>query len=159
MKSNYTFDSEEWRKERDQLLVGWMAGNPEAIEVVHVLGQVCETWDDLVDKDREVTEEIINRTFTGVFVKLVTNSFWQRGRLFIEPVFIVAINAWMDANELAESDDERYRMLAFHIRNYSTEMAMCCAFLAGGWEHLRKVSNEMREYFSHESYSEWELRK
>ena len=100
-----------------------------------------------------------DRVLVGVFVKLAANPFWLKFRHLIEPIIIIAVNAWMDANELAKRDDEKLKQLAFHIRNYSTEIAMMCAFLVGGWEHVRKVSAEMREFFQHESYSEWELRQ
>jgi len=62
----------------------------------------------------------------------------------------------MDADELIESDSEKMRQLAFHIRNYTTEILNICVFLVGGMAHLRKVSMEIREFFTHESYSEWE---
>lgn len=153
------FDTPEWRDERNEKMLEWMAGNPYAVQTALILGDACEMWDDLVDGDKVVTPQDVDRVLVGVFVGLATNPFWQQARQFIEPIVIVAINSWMDANTFANSKDEKLRQLAFHIRNYSTEVAMACAFVAGGWEHLRKVSSEMRQFFQHESFSEWEYRK
>jgi hypothetical protein len=33
------------------------------------------------------------------------------------------------------------------------------AYLVGGWAHMRKVSLDMREFFIHESFDDWEYSK
>jgi hypothetical protein len=153
------FDSPTWRVERNERMLGWMNGNVYAREIALILADACEMWDDLIDQDKPVSPADADRVMVGVFVKLATNPLWQQSRVLLEPIIIVAINAWMDANELANREEEKLKQLAFHIRNYATEVTIMCAFIAGGWDHVRKVSAEMREFFQHESFNEWELRK
>ena len=40
--------------------------------------------------------------------------------------------------------------------NPGIELAMLCAFVVGGYDHMRSVSLAMREFFHHENYEEWQ---
>ncbi|WP_282460149.1 hypothetical protein, partial [Mycoplasmopsis arginini] len=73
----------------------------------------------------------------------------------LTPILIHTASAWLDSEILKTSKDSRQKMLAFHLRNLSLELYHATAFLVGGFEHLRKVSIEMRTYFALESYKEW----
>lgn len=153
------FDTEDWRKVRDDHYRRWFKGDEYAVQTIHVLMNACEFWDDLIDQDAEITPDRVDIVFRGIFVDLTVNPFWQRTRAFLEPLIIMAINAWMDANELSKSNSEKERNLAFHIRNLPTELVMAVAFGVGGWEHMRSVSVEARRFFAHESFDEWEHRR
>lgn len=153
------FDSDAWREVRDANYLRWFKGDASAVQTIQVLMNACEFWDDLIDQDVPITAQRADVVFRGIFVDLAVNPFWQRTRAFLEPLIIMAVNAWMDANELARSDSEKERNLAFHIRNLPTELVMAVAFGVGGWEHMRSVSVEARRFFAHESFDDWEHRR
>lgn len=149
------WDSAAWRKVRDEKLQQWIGA--EGAQCIVLLSTVSETWDDLVDGVALSAEEVSN-AFIISLVDLEINSFWQKYRNFMFPVLVVAINAWLDANELQESDKEKDRMLAFYIRNYCAELVQTAAFCVGGFAHMRKVSKHVRQFLNHETYFEWEHR-
>lgn len=152
------FDSKEWREARNQQFAEWFP-DPHALQVIQVLMNACELWDDLTDKDKPIESCLVDHTFRGVFVDLTVNPFWQRTRTFIEPIIIVAINAWQDANDLEQSESVKERNLAFHIRNFTTELLPAIAFCMGGYDYMRSISKDMRLFFAHESFEQWEHRK
>ena len=151
-----SFDSPEWRTLRDQKYLEWFLGNEYAVECALVLMNACELWDDLIDQDKEISTGQVHTAFTGIFVELTVNPFWQKSRLFLEPLIIQAINAWLDANELERASTRVERNQAFHLRNMPTELIPMIAFAVGGWEHTRRVSLEIRNFFTHESFDDWE---
>lgn len=152
------WDSIEWRKQRDEKLRFWLKGNLFACDCIVQLSTVSETWDDLVDKDREVSNKEIDEAFSILLVRLQNNPFYLQFQTQLMAITLLGINAWMDANALEKADTEKERALAFYIRNYCYELTSAAAFFVGGWDWLRSISLEMRMFFQHESYFTWEKR-
>ncbi len=152
------WDSKDWRTLRNEKLLPWMAGNVDAVNCVIGLSTISETWDDLIDRDKQVGPDLINEAFVTAGITLQLNPFYKQNEMLFYAVTVAGINAWMDATAMQKSDEEKWRMLSFYTRNYAYEIMSIAAFRAGGWEHLRKVSLEMRQFFAIESYQEWEHR-
>ena len=158
MSAVLAWDSEEWRRVRNAKLLGWMNGNAEAVDTVLALSTIAETWDDLHDGDKQPTRERINEAFTLALVHLQLNAFYKANEAIFFGLIVASINAWLDANHLQGSSRTSERLMAFSLRNIGHEITMAAAFRAGGWEHLRRVSLEMRTFFAHESFDTWEHR-
>jgi len=69
------FDSEEWRELRNAKLDEWLLGNKDAVRCVLDLGQIVETWDDLIDKDKPISDQDISGSFYAATVNLPLNPF------------------------------------------------------------------------------------
>lgn len=147
-----------WIELRNAKMLEWMAGNQEAVEAVHTITEICDVWDDLVDRDKPVPEDAINGAFVKAFIALAGNSFYKRHEAQFFAILATGINAWLDSNTLQHGKTEKERMLAFYIRTFGFEVAHLAALLSGGWDHLRRVSLEMRMFFETETYAEWEHR-
>ena len=135
-----------------------MNGNVQAVETVIALSSIAETWDDLHDGDKPVEKARLNAAFVDALVKLQVNEFYKANEAIFYALTVAAINAWMDANELQSSDAVDERMMAFYLRNFGHEITMMAVFRAGGWEHLRRVSLDIRMFFVHEHFAGWEFR-
>lgn len=149
------WDGDAYRMDRDMRLREWLLGNEDAVRVCVQTSHIAEVWDDLKDKDREPTDREVAHAFESMMIRLQTNPFYLQNHAMLTSVIVLAINAWHDSEELRAGDVER-RMQAFFLRNLGIEIAMMCAFLVGGYDHLRKVSLEMREFFRHERFSDWD---
>ena len=158
MSAQLAWDSEAWRIERDRRQLAWMLGNHQAVEVVTRLSHIAELWDDIIDGDRKATDTEVNFAFESALIHLQTNPFYMRNHATIMAVIVLAVNAWHDANEYQKSGDADQRMQAFYLRNFGIELSMICAFCVGGYEHLRAVSGEIRDFFRRESFTTWEHR-
>ena len=151
------WDTPEWRTERDAKLLAWMCGNKDAVDTVLALSTIAEVWDDLYDGDKPTPKEMVNRAFSLALVDLQVNEFYKANEALFYALTVTSINGWLDANEWQRSVAERERMTAFYLRNLGIEIVMLAVFRAGGWEHLRKVSLEIRSYFDHEEFKHWNL--
>ena len=153
----HQWDSIEWRKMRDKCLYKWFMGDQHAIQCFIDISTIVETWDDLIDKD-EVTDKDINYAFDACFIHLPRNPFYMKFRHMLEPLIIMSVNAYHDSETLVKRDDESSRMMSFYIRNIGLELVPMIAFCIGGYDHMRKISMEARDFFIHETYEEWEHR-
>lgn len=147
--------SDKWREQRDLKSLEWFLGNRQAYEFVNAIMEALEFTDDLVDQDVDISNDRIVRNLMSVIITLPNNDFFIMNRAYITPILIMTVSSWLDSEKLKESDDERHKMLAFHLRNLGLELYHATAFLVGGFDHLRKVGVEMREFFALETYEEW----
>jgi hypothetical protein len=152
------WDSKEWREARDVKLRSWFLNNEAAVQFYISFSAICETWDDLVDRDVKITPMDINRAFINALIGMPMNPFYTKYRAAFEPFIVMTINGWLDSEEFIQRGGEKSRMLAFHIRNLGIEIAPLIAFYLGGYIHMRNVSMEIRDFFAHETYAEWEHR-
>ncbi len=150
------WDSPDFRVQRDVKLREWLLGNEDAIRVCVQTSHIAEVWDDLHDGDREPTDREVAHAFESAMIHLQTNPFYMANHAMLMGLIVLMANAWHDANEMTESPREVERMMAFHLRNMGIEMVQLCAFIVGGYEHMRRVSLEIRRYFIHETFREWD---
>ena len=149
--------SEEYQIERDRRRYEWLLGNKQAIDAVQTLVNIAEFWDDVTDKDREVTADEADAAFWGALVELQVNEFFQAHKSSFMPIIILAINAWKDSEILKKSASSDVRRVAFHQRVFLHEVTKLAAFIIGGYAHLRKVSPDISAFYAQETFEEWDL--
>lgn len=142
-----TYDSKEWRAERDEKLLGWFDGNRSALDFIVTLSSIAELWDDLVDGDKLPSRAEIDQIFIGALVVLPTNEFFNQNKSFFMPLIFQAINAWRDSVEL-EKEGAKGRAYALTLRDTHLLMAPMIVMLLRGEDAARKVSLEMWKYFT-----------
>jgi hypothetical protein len=149
--------SQEWQDQNQANKQRWFLGHAEAIDFINSFFSAVELWDDLIDKDVEVSDDFINTVFTNLMFVLPQNRWFTDNSKYYAPLIMASINGFHDANEMCKSDKIHIRNLAFHIRNFGIELHIATAFLLGGYSHMREVSREIREFYAFESFEEWEL--
>jgi hypothetical protein len=142
-----TYDSKEWRAERDEKLLGWFGGNRSALDFIVTLSSIAELWDDLVDGDKLPSRAEIDQIFIGALVVLPTNKFFNQNKSFFMPLILQAINAWRDSVEL-EKEGAKGRAYALTLRDTHLLMAPMIVMLLRGEDVAREVSLEMWKYFT-----------
>ena len=148
--------SAEWQEQNQANKRSWCLGNQHAVDFLNCVFDAVELWDDLIDKDVVVEDGHVNRVFTSMMFSLPSNPWFMANYTYYQPLIMASINGFHDANEMAKSDKKHLRNLAFHVRNLGIEIHIATAFLLGGFEHMRKVSPEIREFYAFETFEEWE---
>jgi hypothetical protein len=141
------FDTEEWRKLRDGKLLEWTQ-QPNAVWFVQQFGDICEVFDDLVDKDKPVTEADLARTLFVCLTELPLNPFFDKYKWQLVPIIVTGINAWLDANRL-EKGSQNDRVFSYVLRDWYAELIAYVIYLCRGREYMRSVSMEVRHFFTH----------
>lgn len=151
----FEIGSDEWMAERDQLRIECANGHEDAADFLLAVGDYVELWDDLIDKDTEITDERINAAMSnGILLNF--NPFAQANAHYLRAFIVQMINSYLDSEELQHDDDPKVRNIAFHLRNHPLELYQAVAFCCGGWPHLRQMSPKIRKFFAFESFEEWE---
>ena len=70
-------------------------GNAEAIALSYCLLRIAHAWDDLVDKDKELTNEDINNAFVDALFTLPNNPLWD---FRLNSVLYSVYLRWQEAN-------------------------------------------------------------
>lgn len=150
-----TFDSPEWREKRDELLGEWLNYNLHARDFLIDIGQIAEVWDDLVDRDKPVDDDTINDLFVRLMFELPTNPFYAANAAYLRPLLMAGVNAWLDSTVLEKEGTPWATTWAYALRDWYMELVPACAFLIGGFEHMRRVSLEARRFFQAETLEEY----
>lgn len=149
---------QEWHDLKEANIHRWFLGHADAIDCVDNILSTFEFWDDLIDKDVELDDEHINKIFVNLLFVLPQNKWFVANTAYYMPLFMMCFSAFFDSNEMCKSKEKHIRNLAFHIRNLGIELYIATAFLLGGYNHMREVSREIREFFAFETFEEWEFR-
>jgi len=133
----------------------WFGGNQDALSVYRMLVDLAHIWDDLVDKDKEVTEQTINNAFLISLVYLPLNPFYQAIQRDIMPMWITVVSAYQTANKFEREKDER-GLEAAHILRYAAGNILAYAIhVCVGPEKAAEYIPEMWKDVVNESFAEY----
>lgn len=124
------------------MLSKWLRGHKEAIDMVLMVHDIVELWDDLIDKDKVPTSDDINRVFRTVLIELPRNGFYQDNFAQLNTLIESAIFDWHTAN--AFEAKKEHLETAFGLRCTIQSVTVIAARIIGGNEWAQKVSNEIR---------------
>lgn len=148
------FDTVEWQRARDAKLQEWLQ-DPWAIQFIVQFGDICELFDDLIDKDKPIRDEHVQRVLWACLTELPLNPWFDKWKTQLIPVIVTGINAWLDANELEQgSADEQ--VFSYVLRDWYMELLAYCIYICRGKNYLRSVSMEIRRFFTkHETLDDY----
>jgi hypothetical protein len=118
----------------------------DAAEYLWMIARITRTLDDIYDADQEVTREDMLEVLEYLFVKLPTNSFFNKNQAILLSQHLSMYNAWMAAN-LAENGDETDKIYAHVWRDTHHELIPIVAMLTQGYKKMQLVSLHIRRIF------------
>ncbi|MEQ8504583.1 MAG: hypothetical protein RIB80_04605 [Rhodospirillales bacterium] len=151
------FDSRQWRATRDAKLMEWLQ-DPHAVQFVVLFSDACELFDDLIDKDKPLEDGHVVRVLFGLLTEMPVNPFFDRWKAQLVPLIITGINAWLDANEL-EQGDENDKVFAYVLRDWYMEFLSFVIYATRGREVMRELSMDVRRFFTHHETLEQYMEK
>jgi hypothetical protein len=120
-----------------------MRGDMDAVGLVMSVVKIADVWDNLIDKDKDVSDEDINQAFWLACVEIPRNPAFRRYQLDITSVFSMGIINWHVANKLQAGDDHAKQIA--HVTRYSiADVSLYLATAIGGPEWAIEVGPELR---------------
>lgn len=123
-------------------------GNQSAVDFVLMLARVADVWDNLIDKDVNVSDESINDAFWTLAIEFPGNAFYRAHIDDLRPVMAAGIVNWLTANRIecdgSLSQSHRAIEIAHVIRYSIADVVMMVALLCGGREWAAEVGPELR---------------
>lgn len=124
-------------------------------DAARFVAQVCAAahlFDDLADRDREVTPEQVLAAFRALLVEIPANPFYRRNFEQLHPLFDTFILSWGTANVLERGDDEERLRVAYVIRSDYMNLVLRCAQLLHGFDYALQVSPRLRDLWHVEGW-------
>ena len=103
-----------------------------ARDFIGLIFDVFEVWDDLVDRDKPVSNELISDAFHKAIVYLPINPFYMQNFGALYPHVVATITAWETANKLHKADDKESLAHAYTLRKLMINLIVECVRLLDG---------------------------
>lgn len=121
-------------------------GDSDAIWMSFKLLEVAHTWDDLVDKDKELSEQQINSAFVASIFELSNNKLWFPCGLnhHVLNVFL----RWQDSNWIEKNfTDDNELAKAWMLRAGIYDIFVVLAYHLYGLEWAAEIGPIVRQYY------------
>ena len=132
-----------------------LQGHGAAIEFIETLFRISQVLDDLIDRDKPVSDSDIYRTFWEAMILLPANPFYRHNEMTLRPLMAAAMQDWRDATQLERDSSVHGRSLAFVLRDSLTAVAVQCAGLVGGFEWMQSKSVAIRLHFHDDTFGQY----
>lgn len=141
-----------------QKFTEYMRGDMSAVVFLEDVFSICHVWDDLIDKDKPVTDEMINQAFIKSLLDIPSNSFYRAHETQIRDWFLVFINQWLDANKFEK--EKKNSMYSFVLKDTLADLIALCAYIVSGdYAYMRTVSEEVKAWqIETQNYLEYKSR-
>lgn len=144
----------EYRKTVLDILTTALKGNKDAVSYCLNLYEVAHVWDDLIDKDKEITDAAIHTAFIRCLVDIPYNSFYRQNIDYLLPLQHNSILQWIDANKMEKMDlQSKYK--AYMLKASFLQIVNCCAALIGGHEWAMEIGADLRNALYAETLEEF----
>ncbi|MGB0662775.1 MAG: hypothetical protein ACPGMR_03190 [Pontibacterium sp.] len=140
----------------ERSFLSWaLQGDVRAVEMCELLGSMSQVIDDLVDKDKPVTNHQVVRAFWSALIALPANTFYRANEQSLRPMLAVALQDWTDATKLESIDNPHAKHLAFVLRDQLTSIVIQSAGIIGGYDWMQEVSMRARLKFHNELFEDY----
>lgn len=135
------------RKITEEIIPACCNGNKAAQAYLNRIFYIVRLVDDFYDRDVRVEREDVLKAFFMLTAELPSNNFYKEHIDGLTAIHIIGFNAWQDANEWEQEDDELKRLYAHVNRDFICELFSMVAFLTGGRKLMKEISLRVREFF------------
>lgn len=130
--------------DKSSIFIELAHGNKEAFEFMWVFWKFTHTYDDLVDRDRPVGNQLAAQRLGEFITEISFNTFYQTHKLQLHGLIIQALTRWIDGDTWEKSESPLHRAWSSPVRCGDVDMFMHIAYLCGGWSHLRAMAKHRR---------------
>lgn len=113
----------------------WFKDDQQAVDMFETIRVIAHTWDDLVDKDKEITPEAVNQMMEMALVALPLNPFFQANSSLLYPVLITSVVSYITSTKLERKGDDHSLELAHFLRYAIYMLPLMAMIIKGGTAH------------------------
>jgi hypothetical protein len=128
-------------------------GNTDAVRFLEDITEILHLWDDLVDRDKAVSDEAINQGMWKALIDLPRNPFYAANFTSLNILLVAAIVNWEVATKMERNpvgaDDLN---IAFIIRSSYIDLVLGVAVILGGRVHAAEMMLTIRRMWHDEGF-------
>lgn len=136
-------------------IANFLQGHKTATDFVCDMFVVLHIWDDLIDKDKNLTDAEIHQAFWYALVSLPSNPFYVQNFNALQPILVGAIINWQASNEMETNGDDKDKSIAFILRGAYIDLVTISAYLVGGKDWVRQITPDIRRWAHQETFEEY----
>jgi hypothetical protein len=133
----------------------WFGGNQDALNVFRMFVDLSHLWDDLVDKDKDATEDDINNAFLICLVYLPANPFYRSIQDQILPMWLTVVSAYQTANKFERDKDTHGIEIAHSLRYAAGNIVAYMVHVCVGPEKAKEFLPDMWKTVFFERYDNY----
>ena len=121
----------------------WFGGDTDALNMFYTIADLANIWDDLIDRDKPVSDIDVNRAFLSALVYLPANPFYSRIQTQVLPLWMAVISAYETANKFETDKDEHGLEIAHNLRYATGHIVVFMSQACLGYEKAQKFMPEI----------------
>lgn len=133
----------------------WFGGNQDALNMFRMFVVMSHTWDDLVDKDKDVSEAEINNAFLISLVYLQANPFYRSIQEQIWPMWMTVVTAYETANTFEREKDPHGIEIAHSLRYAAGHIIAYAVQVCVGPEKAKDILPEVWKNIFYERFDDY----
>ena len=133
----------------------WFGGNQDALNMYRMLVDLAHTWDDLVDKDRDLPTDHINNAFLITLVYMPANAFYRSIQEQVMPMWLTVISAYEVANKFEQDKDEHGVEIAHNLRYAVGHIVAYMVQVCVGYEKAKDIMPEVWKSIVFERFDDY----
>jgi hypothetical protein len=133
----------------------WFGGNQDALNMFRMFVVMSHTWDDLVDKDKNVSESEINNAFLIALVYLQANPFYRSIQEQIWPMWMMVVTAYETANKFEREKDSHGIEIAHSLRYAAGHIIAYAVQVCVGPEKAKDILPEVWKNVFYERFDDY----
>lgn len=140
---------------KDQGKLEWFGGNQDALNMYRAFVNLAHTWDDMIDRDKPVSADDINRAFLTCLVYLPANPFYRAIQDQILPMWLVVVSSYETANTFEKAKDPHGIEIAHGLRYAAGNIVAYAVHVCLGAEKAKEVLPEVWKAMFYERFDEY----
>ena len=129
-------------------IYGWISDD-NAYSFFMQVSEAYEFWDDLLDKDKPISDSRINSVMFTLMVILPSNPFFIAHRGNLLPFLTGIINSWAHLVPKLEANELVSKKTVYAVRRCITnniDFLLYIIFLVHGMSYVSQISNEIADF-------------
>lgn len=144
-----------WEKSSHQAMMEIMAGNADAVSMMGAIAVWSHVYDDLIDKDKPVSDNHIHQAMWTFLAELPENPFFRAHQDTFRPVLMAGVMNWHAANQMEKSGCLEQLRLAHAIRYSICDIAYLAMIFAGGLDHAVANASRCRLLMQYDTWNNY----
>lgn len=133
----------------------FLLGNEDAVHFVVRVFRALHVWDDLIDKDKPITDDEIHAVFWDLLIGLPADQFYRAHMHVLSGTIVNAVTNWHIANTLERNGNDKDKSIAFILRGSYIDLLSASALLVGGIDWAREIGPAIRRWAHEETFEEY----
>lgn len=148
-----------WEPMTKPALQELLCGDGDAVDFYRCVSHCTHTYDDLVDKDKPVSQGDLHAFVWRLLFELPLNPFFDKHQHTLRPLLMTGILNWIAANDMERSGSCEELRVAHVIRYSAGDILLASMVLTGGIEHARTNARRARLMLQDETWLHYSTEK